>query len=87
MVHRLSNNKSSLHFKERCPHGRGGRIYTAGFSEWENGFVTGRAVADLIASDSEFSHQLALKQMRGGFSGEIEKLRQELIHFASLFGT
>lgn len=42
------------------------------------------AVADLIASDSEFSHQLALKQMRGGFSGEIEKLRQELIHFASL---
>lgn len=42
------------------------------------------AVADLIASDSEKSHELALKQMRGGFSQEIAKLRQELIDFASL---
>ena len=42
------------------------------------------AVADLIASDSESSHQLALAQMRGGFSQEIAKLRQELIDFASL---
>lgn len=42
------------------------------------------AVADLIASDSSTSQQLALRQMRGGFSGEIQKLREELIHFASL---
>ena len=42
------------------------------------------AVADLIASDSGASHQLALKQMRGGFSEEIRLLRQKLIHFASL---
>ena len=42
------------------------------------------AVADLIASDSAASHDLALHQMRGGFSGEIKKLRQELINFASL---
>ena len=42
------------------------------------------AVADLIAADSSFSHQLALQQMRGGFAGEIKLLREELIHFASL---
>ncbi len=42
------------------------------------------AVADLIASDSETSHRLALQQMRGGFSNEIKKLRDELINFASL---
>lgn len=42
------------------------------------------AVADLIASDSAGSHQLALGQMRGGFSHEIAALRQELIDFASL---
>ena len=42
------------------------------------------AVADLIASDSTASHQLAMQQMRGGFSSEIKILRQELIHFASL---
>ncbi|NEQ48724.1 MAG: tRNA uridine-5-carboxymethylaminomethyl(34) synthesis GTPase MnmE [Leptolyngbya sp. SIO3F4] len=42
------------------------------------------AVADLIASDSEASHKLALQQMRGGFSQKIGKLREELIHFASM---
>ncbi|AKP53596.1 tRNA uridine-5-carboxymethylaminomethyl(34) synthesis GTPase MnmE [Cyclobacterium amurskyense] len=42
------------------------------------------AVADLIHSDSEASHQAAMNQMRGGFSGEIASLRTELIHFASM---
>ncbi|MDO4881209.1 MAG: tRNA uridine-5-carboxymethylaminomethyl(34) synthesis GTPase MnmE [Capnocytophaga sp.] len=42
------------------------------------------AVADLIASDSAASHQVALQQMRGGFTFEIETLRQELLNFASL---
>ncbi len=42
------------------------------------------AVADLIASDSKASHQIAMQQMRGGFSNEIENLRQELLNFASL---
>lgn len=42
------------------------------------------AVADLINADSEASHHAALNQMRGGFSGEIKHLREELIHFASM---
>ncbi|MDN3690228.1 tRNA uridine-5-carboxymethylaminomethyl(34) synthesis GTPase MnmE [Cyclobacterium jeungdonense] len=42
------------------------------------------AVADLIHSDSEASHQAALHQMRGGFSQEIRELREKLIHFASM---
>lgn len=42
------------------------------------------AVADLIASDSASAHEVAMHQMRGGFSKEIETLRQELIDFASL---
>ncbi len=42
------------------------------------------AVADLIASDSKASHQLALQQMRGGFSNELKTLREQLINFASL---
>jgi tRNA modification GTPase len=42
------------------------------------------AVADLIASDNEASHQIAMQQMRGGFSNEIKKLRDELLNFASL---
>lgn len=42
------------------------------------------AVADLISSDNEASHQIAMQQMRGGFSNEIAKLRAELLNFASL---
>lgn len=42
------------------------------------------AVADLIASSSAASHQMALKQMKGGFSAELLKLRAELLHITSL---
>ncbi len=42
------------------------------------------AVADLIASDNEAAHQLAMNQMRGGFANEIKQLREELLNFASL---
>ena len=42
------------------------------------------AVADLIASDNKASHQIAMQQIRGGFSNEIKVLRDELLNFASL---
>lgn len=42
------------------------------------------AVADLISADSEASLQTALKQMRGGYSSFIQRMREELIGFASL---
>lgn len=42
------------------------------------------AVADLIAAQSSAAHQVALRQLRGGFSEEIKALRQELIDFAAL---
>ena len=42
------------------------------------------AVADLIHAETDNARQAALNQMRGGFSKEIQHLREELIHFASL---
>lgn len=42
------------------------------------------AVADLIASESSRSHEIAMNQMRGSFSSELKDLREKLIHFASL---
>lgn len=42
------------------------------------------AVADLIASNSGLSHQVAMQQMRGGFSSKIKILRDHLVSFASL---
>ena len=42
------------------------------------------AVADLIASTSEATHRLAMNQMRDGFSKELGKLRDQLLHLTSL---
>lgn len=42
------------------------------------------AIADLISSGSKAAHKVAMQQMRGGFSRDIELLRQELLNFASL---
>jgi tRNA modification GTPase len=42
------------------------------------------AVADLIASNSKASQQVALQQLRGGFSNQLQMLRDQLVQFASL---
>ncbi|MDA0330690.1 MAG: tRNA uridine-5-carboxymethylaminomethyl(34) synthesis GTPase MnmE [Bacteroidetes bacterium] len=42
------------------------------------------AVSDLIASESKEAHRVAMQQMRGGYSIEIEELREKLIDFKSL---
>src|ERR1700749_1204522 len=42
------------------------------------------AVADLIASNSKASQQVALQQLRGGFSNQLKQLREQLVNFASL---
>lgn len=42
------------------------------------------SVADLIASNTAASHQTALQQMRGGFSKELQALREQLIKFSAL---
>ncbi|TDG94954.1 tRNA uridine-5-carboxymethylaminomethyl(34) synthesis GTPase MnmE [Cardinium endosymbiont of Culicoides punctatus] len=42
------------------------------------------AVADLISADSALAHQIALRQMRGGFASDLKALREELIHFAAM---
>ncbi|MEO7215480.1 tRNA uridine-5-carboxymethylaminomethyl(34) synthesis GTPase MnmE [Mucilaginibacter sp.] len=42
------------------------------------------AVADLIASNSKASQQIALQQLRGGFSSQLQSLRDQLVQFASL---
>ena len=42
------------------------------------------AVADLIAAQSKQAHQVALQQLRGRFSSELQQLREQLINFAAL---
>ena len=42
------------------------------------------AVADVIASSNAAAHKLAMNQMRGGFSREINELRDQLLHFTAM---
>ena len=42
------------------------------------------AVADLISSETAAAHNLAIKQMRGGFSNELKEMRQEMLNLLSL---
>jgi tRNA modification GTPase len=42
------------------------------------------AVADLIASENQAAHELALNQLRGGISNELAGLREQLINFTAL---
>lgn len=69
---------------------QGARLATPG-EFTKRAFLHGRfdlaqaeAVADLINAETDNARQAALNQMRGGFSKEINHLREELIHFASL---
>jgi len=68
----------------------GARMATAGeftlraFLNGKLDLSQAEAVADLIASNSALSHQVAMQQMRGGFSSKIKTLRDNLISFASL---
>jgi len=68
----------------------GARLATPG-EFTKRAFLNGRfdlaqaeAVADIIDAETDNARQAALNQMRGGFSREIQHLREELIHFASL---
>lgn len=43
------------------------------------------AVAEVINAESPVGHQIALQQLRGGYSSELKQLRNKLINLASLF--
>lgn len=73
-----------LFLKNGIRHADAGEFTLRAFLNGKMDLSQAEAVADLISSDSKASHSLALQQMRGGFSNEIARLRQELLNFASL---
>src|SRR5690606_27449618 len=73
-----------LCLRKGCRMAQAGEFTLRAFLNGKMDLSQAEAVADLIASDSAASHQLAIQQMRGGFSSEIERLREELLNFASL---
>lgn len=67
-----------------CRLAKPGEFTLRGFLNGKFDLSQAEAVADLIASSSQSSHDLALAQMRGGFSKKIKELRQKLVDFTSM---
>lgn len=73
-----------LFLRSGCRMATAGEFTLRAFLNGKLDLSQAEAVADLISSDNEAAHQIAMQQMRGGFSSEIAKLREELLNFASL---
>jgi tRNA modification GTPase len=73
-----------LLLRKGCRMAKAGEFTLRSFLNGKMDLSQAEAVADLISSDNEASHQIAMQQMRGGFSLELSQLRQELLNFASL---
>ena len=80
----IQNQIIQLCLRNGCAMAEPGEFTLRAFINGKLDLTQAEAVADLIASDNEASHQIAMQQMRGGFSNEIAKLREELLNFASL---
>ncbi|MGI9527200.1 MAG: tRNA uridine-5-carboxymethylaminomethyl(34) synthesis GTPase MnmE [Weeksellaceae bacterium] len=61
-----------------------GEFSMRAFSNGKFDLMQAEAIADLIASDSKASHDIAMTQMRGGISSKLNTLRKELIRFTAL---
>ena len=73
-----------LLFKQGARPAQAGEFTLRAFLNGKLDLSQAEAVADLIASNSASSHQVAMQHMRGGFSSKIAVLRENLLNFASL---
>jgi len=73
-----------LLIKNGARHAQPGEFTQRAFLNGKIDLSQAEAVADLIASSSAASHKIAINQIRGGFSKELNQLRDKLIDFISL---
>ncbi|MDX1351292.1 MAG: tRNA uridine-5-carboxymethylaminomethyl(34) synthesis GTPase MnmE, partial [Putridiphycobacter sp.] len=73
-----------LLLKNGCRMAKPGEFSMRAFMHGKMDLSQTEAIADLIASTSKAQHNVAMNQMRGGFSNDLKTLRQKLLDFASL---
>ena len=73
-----------LLLKNNCRLAKPGEYTQRAFLNGKMDLSQAESVADLIAAKSSAAHRMAINQMKGVFSNELKKLRDELIHIASL---
>lgn len=67
-----------------CASAKPGEFTMRAFQNGKMDLSQAEAVADLIAASSLAEHRMAVTQMRGGFSDELNSLRNRLLDFVSL---
>lgn len=73
-----------LFLKNGCRLADAGEFTLRAFLNGKMDLSQAEAVADVIASNSAASHQMAMQQMRGGITNELKDLRAKLLDFAAL---
>lgn len=73
-----------LFLKNGCRMADNGEFTMRAFLNGKMDLSQAEAVADVIASTSEASHKVAIQQMRGGITNELQELRGQLLDFAAL---
>ena len=67
-----------------CRMAEAGEFTRRAFVNGKFDLAQAEAIADLISSESEASHRVAINQLRGGFSKELQVLRSKLLEMTSL---
>ena len=80
----IQNSIIQLLIKNGCTLAKRGEFTLRAFLNGKLDLSQAEAVANLISSKNEKSHNLAMKQMRGGYSNQIKALRYRLIKFGAL---
>lgn len=80
----IQNKLLQLFVRKGCRMANAGEFTMRAFSNGKLDLSQAESVADLISSENEASHKIAINQLRGGFSSKLKDLRTKLIDFASL---
>ena len=67
-----------------CRMAEAGEFTRRAFVNGKFDLAQAEAIADLISSESEAAHRVAINQLRGGFSKELQVLRSKLLEMTSL---
>ena len=80
----ILNKVLELLIQQGCRMANPGEFTQRAYLNGKMDLTQAEAVADLIASTNQATHQVALSQLRGHFSSRLEQLREQLLKLTSL---
>jgi tRNA modification GTPase len=80
----ILNKLLALLIENGCRQANPGEFTQRAFLNGKMDLSQAEAVADLIASGNKATHQIAMNQLRGHFSSELARLREQLLKLTSL---